>query len=289
MGGVFNLPGVVTGGAGARGRAVARRLGRSADLLLTDLNEGALDNLVEGLVAAGTSARALPGDISSPDFIDDLVAATDGALGTLVNMAGVWSPAIDAARTFEINYMPTVLLLERFLPFAGPGAVAVCISSTGGHRRGYAEQTDRLLSENRGARAWPAVLERWGPQIDAHTAYGIAKRGVILECEARSRAWAEKGARVVSVSPGNFDTPMGALGSKLGKANFLAEAAIGHRPGDPEEIADLVEFLCSSKATYINGCDIRIDGGAIGSSRHASGSEAFDVYDSQLIPRPTSA
>lgn len=242
---------VVTGAVGGMGRAVVRRLGRSTDVLVTDIDARALDEFVGSLGSEGISARALPGDISDPAFIDELAAAASGApLETLVNTAGVWSPAIDAARTFAINYLPTTLLLDAFLPLASPGSVAVCISSTGGHRRGYAEQTDRLLSGNRGARAWPAVLERWGPQIDAHTAYGIAKRGVILECEAHSRAWSEKGARVVSVSPGNFDTPMGALGSKLGGANFLAQAAIGHRPGDPEEFSGISGSSAADVAVF---------------------------------------
>jgi NAD(P)-dependent dehydrogenase (short-subunit alcohol dehydrogenase family) len=69
-----------------------------------------------------------------------------------------------------------------------------------------------------------------------------------------------KGGRVISVSPGTFDTEMGRLEEKSGSGNLLKAAAI-KRYGKPEEVAELMAFLVSGKAAYLTGTDILIDGG----------------------------
>ena len=276
---------VILGAAGGMGSAVARRMATQGPVLLSDLHEEPLDRLVGELREGGFDARGIAGDAADPALSARLADAVEGSFGGLVNAAGAWHPDLTATESFAVNYLPTTHLLDAFVGLAGAGSAAVIIASTGGHRRGHAAETDDILRLHRGPDAWPAVRKHWGDALDAHTAYGIAKRGVILECELRNAAWTDRGARLVSISPGNFATPMGRRGAQRGGANFLVETAIGRRPGAPDEIADLVEFLLSPRASYLSGCDIRIDGGALASSRHARGSAAFDVYDAQLVPR----
>jgi NAD(P)-dependent dehydrogenase (short-subunit alcohol dehydrogenase family) len=71
----------------------------------------------------------------------------------------------------------------------------------------------------------------------------------------------EKGARILSVSPGSFDTSMGRLEEKSGSRELLQFAAL-KRFGRPEEIAELLAF-CASKPGYLTGIDILCDGGTL--------------------------
>ena len=72
----------------------------------------------------------------------------------------------------------------------------------------------------------------------------------------------ENGIRIISVSPGNFETPMGNLESEQGAA-FLKNAAI-KRFGNVDEIALLFAYLIDPRLGYLTGEDIICDGGTIG-------------------------
>ena len=69
-----------------------------------------------------------------------------------------------------------------------------------------------------------------------------------------------KGARVVSVSPGSFDTEMGRLEEAKGAGALAEHSALG-RFGKVEEIAEVLAFCASDKPGYLTGTDILVDGG----------------------------
>ncbi len=74
------------------------------------------------------------------------------------------------------------------------------------------------------------------------------------------------GARIVSVSPGVIDTPMGRLElSETEGTAFMVEHSPLGRMGRPEEIASVIRFLCSGEASFITGTDLLVDGGAVAS------------------------
>lgn len=73
-------------------------------------------------------------------------------------------------------------------------------------------------------------------------------------------AFGERGARILSVSPGSFDTAMGRLESDHGASDFLKVSAI-KRFGKPEEIAAVLAFCAEDGAGYLTGTDILVDGG----------------------------
>jgi NAD(P)-dependent dehydrogenase (short-subunit alcohol dehydrogenase family) len=100
-------------------------------------------------------------------------------------------------------------------------------------------------------------------------AYGVSKRGVLRLVERSVGEWARHGARIVSVSPGTIITPMGRTEMA---ANPLAAAAASITPlrrlGMPADIAAAVDFLVSDSASYITGCDLRVDGGIVPARLH---------------------
>lgn len=91
-------------------------------------------------------------------------------------------------------------------------------------------------------------------------AYGTSKAFVIWYSAQMAAAFGEKGARIVSVSPGSFDTEMGRLEVVSGTDRLLNYAAL-KRFGKPEEVAAVLAFAASREPGYLTGIDILVDGG----------------------------
>lgn len=96
----------------------------------------------------------------------------------------------------------------------------------------------------------------------------MSKHFVIWFAKTDAARFGAKNVRILSVTPGNFDTPMGAL-EKDEAGTYLKFNAI-KRNGKPEEIAALYEMLTDEQLGYLTGADIICDGGCI-----ASGAGAF--------------
>jgi NAD(P)-dependent dehydrogenase (short-subunit alcohol dehydrogenase family) len=108
--------------------------------------------------------------------------------------------------------------------------------------------------------------------IQWNTAYSIAKAGIVQLTRSIAIDYGALGIRCNCICPGCIDTPLcrkfnqdiGAKIGKTGKATldeFVARSIPMQRVGTADEVASLVTFLCSSKASYINGAIIPIDGG----------------------------
>jgi NAD(P)-dependent dehydrogenase (short-subunit alcohol dehydrogenase family) len=85
---------------------------------------------------------------------------------------------------------------------------------------------------------------------------------VVWYCKSQAARFGRQGARILSVSPGSIDTAMGRLEEQSGAGAMLDHAAL-RRFGKPEEIAELLAFCASEKASYLTGIDILCDGGVV--------------------------
>ncbi|GAA1845857.1 SDR family oxidoreductase [Actinomadura bangladeshensis] len=276
---------LVTGALGGMGEASCRRLAtRYPHLLLTDRDEGRLATAAQQVRELGARCDVVGGDLAEPAAITRIgeFVGEHGGLRALVHTAAVSPSMADWKTLLTVDLLGTIRLLDTVFPHTGPGSVAVCFASIAAHMgrpvpgpvaAELAGPLDETVVERIAAAA--------GTEPSTGTAYIWAKSAVVTLCERLAGSWGRRGARIVSLSPGLIDTPMGRLElaeneqkkTQLEVTPLRGDAA-GRRsdlPGRTDDIAAAVDFLCSADASFLNGIDLRLDGGFIGVWRHELG------------------
>jgi NAD(P)-dependent dehydrogenase (short-subunit alcohol dehydrogenase family) len=260
---------LITGGTGGMGLATARILGRDHRVVLADLDQARIDRAVGELVAGGINATGFVCDITDRASVEQLFhrAADEGhRVRAVVHTAGI-SPQMGAPdRIARINGIGTVNVAQAFLVRAGEGDALVNVASVAGHGFPKVLVPFRAFpfAETDPDRFERAVVKRsraLGKKLRSGLAYGITKSFVIWYTRRMAVEFGRRGARIVSVSPGTFDTPMGQLEKDHGASEFLKVSAI-KRFGRPEEIAAVLAFCASEAPGYLTGTDILVDGGS---------------------------
>lgn len=260
---------IITGGAGEMGLATAKVLGRDHRLVLSDVDQGRLDVVVAELAGLDIEATGVVCDISDRSAVDALLAHANasGELRAVVHTAGVSPQMGDPAFIVRVNALGTVHVTEAALAVASPGFALVNVASMAGHTSPKVLLPTRtfklaLTDQRRFAEKLSASAGRGPKKLRSGSAYGVTKAFVIWYSRAMAAAFGAKGARVLSVSPGSFDTSMGRLEKASGSEKMLRFAAL-KRFGTPEEMAELLAFCASDKAGYLTGTDILCDGGTV--------------------------
>ena len=235
---------LVTGAAQGIGKACAEALAEDGyHVVLADVQESVKD------AAAALGGTGLICDMADPAAITAMFDHIEGEIGpvaALVNNAGVAMPGdfldydLDAfERVINVNLRGVFVALQR----AGRTMVD----------RGIKGAIVNMSSIN----ALVAI-----PSIPAYCA---SKGGVMQLTKSASLALAQHGVRVNAVGPGSIDTEMMAgVNADPGAMKMVMSRTPMLRVGTPQEIANVVAFLCSDKASYITGETVYVDGGRIG-------------------------
>jgi NAD(P)-dependent dehydrogenase (short-subunit alcohol dehydrogenase family) len=259
---------LITGAAGGIGAATARRLGLTMDLILTDVSADRLETLAASLEADGSRVLARPiGPLEQEDVVAALIDALPRgrSIDVLVHAAGLASVQGDWQASVRTNIVASRRLLATVEPRMAAGGVAVLLSSLAGHAAVPVTAADTLIDD------WqsPSLLADLAPLLAelpeeerSGRCYVLAKRMIIRLCETLSLEWAKRGARILSISPGLVDTPMGRAEAASNPAakQLLATVPLGAYV-QPLDIAAAIAFLVSPSARFITGCDLKIDGG----------------------------
>jgi len=238
---------LITGALTGIGRATALAFAKEgADLVVSGRRDDAGQALVTELRALGAAAEFIRADVRHESDVQNLVDKTVARFGRLdvaVNNAGTEGTpgpltaqtAESYAATFDTNVLGVLLSLKhelRVMQAQGAGSI-VNLSSTMGHR---------------GA-----------PGASLYSASKHAVEGLTKSAALEAAAF---GVRVNAVAPGPVDTAM--LDRFTGTADRKAGLVAGvplKRSGRPEEIADAIVFAASSKASFITGQIIAVNGG----------------------------
>lgn len=243
MGTLQGQTALVTGGSRGIGRAIALQFAKAgANLLLHYHKDTASAESVAK--AAGGPVQLLQADLRSTDDIDAMVRSLGNVgIDILINNAGLWGPTPLGATALEslnamldINVKGVFWLTQALLPLLRDGARIVNVSSIAGR------------------------IGRAG----GRSVYGATKAAV----DAFTRNWALELAprkiRVNAVAPGYVETDMTAgYFSDQANLNSALERQPFGRLATPEEVADVVFFLCSSQSRWITGDSINVSGGFV--------------------------
>lgn len=261
----------LTAVVGVRGMGLtcARLLGHQSRLLLGDISQEVLDGTAQALRADGYLVETCPIDISDAASVRAFAdrAAELGGNCSLVLTAGISQAMATAERIFKVNMVGTMQVLDAFEPLMGRGCSAVVISSSAAYMLPVSPAVERVLALGSVDEAMAAVTGVDGADTPLG-AYCVAKLANQKRVQACAVTWAERGARINSVSPGIIATPMSAVERDAGSA--IEATALGSpagRLGQPMDIAAAVAWLMSPAAGFVTGIDLLVDGGMIASLR----------------------
>jgi NAD(P)-dependent dehydrogenase (short-subunit alcohol dehydrogenase family) len=255
---------VVVLGAGGMGMACARRLGPGRQLVIADHDAARLADCTAELQSNGLDVVSHAVDVSIRSSVVDLAGAVGelGRLRTLVHTAGLSPTMASPTRVLEVDMLGTDHVLTAFLPLSDDGTVAICIASMAAYMAGMSPELEHALATV----ATEDLLSTVGPvdDLDFGASYCIAKRVNQLRVEQAAGAWGARGARGVTISPGIISTPMSLQELEEGAGDAMRQQlALSALPrmGTADDIAAAVEWLASPGASFVTGCDLRVDGG----------------------------
>ena len=245
---LFSLEGktaLVTGAAGGIGSAIAVGLARAgAHAALCDINTEALVE-VQKIVPGNASVFKL--DMTDTDSFAGTVkeiAGINGNIDILVNCAGinkregladVKEDTYD--RIMDINLKGVFFLSQAVAPYM------------------KAQESGSII--NIGSHNTGAVL-------GGVSVYAATKSGMLALTRSMAVEWAKYNIRANCVSPGHIKTDLNApTWEHPVRSKYLLERIALNRPGHPDDVTGLCIFLASEAASYITGCEYRVDGGCL--------------------------
>jgi NAD(P)-dependent dehydrogenase (short-subunit alcohol dehydrogenase family) len=238
---------LVTGGASGIGRATARAFAREGgSVAIADVDETGGLNVAAEIASSGGKAHFIHADATDETAVIAMIAEAGRVHGPVrhaFNNVGHSRPGdLETSKredwdwTIAISVTSTFLAMKHELP--------VMLAHGGGTIVNTASMAGKLYTPT------------------SPPAYAVAKAGVIHLSYCTSAAYAGRGIRVNSVSPGLVATPViAAMFTPEEQSRIASELQAIERAVDPGEVAATVLFLSSDEAAMITGRDIEVSGG----------------------------
>lgn len=255
---------LITGASKGIGKAIAAAFAAEGSVVVLNArNQQELEQAAQEIQQHGGRSLAIAANVMNADDCQQLVEQTVARFGTihvLVNNAGGAGSMApfeevsdeDWLNVFNLNVLSTVRLTRAVLPYMKQ------------------QKWGRIIN----------ISSESGIQPDPFMPhYNAAKAAIINLTKSLSKAYARDGILINTVSPAFIKTPLveqifAAQAKERGITQQEAEQAFLRqnrphielgRPGTPEEVASAVVYLASEAASFINGTNLRVDGGSVAS------------------------
>ena len=241
-----NKVAIVTGAGQGMGKAVAERLAQGGSkIVVFDINSDQAEAAISSLNEYSSESMVVTGDVTKKDDVEKAVKDTVdrfGQVDILINNAGVLRPtAVIDIDEKEWDWVVAVNLKGTFL--FSQAVLKIMRKNNWGRIVNFSSTAGKNISTVGGAH------------------YTSAKAGILGFTRHLAKEEAGYGITVNSVCPGLIDTEMVRNTIDPVKTQRYADSFPISRLGEPEEVAELVAFLCSNRAAYITGASLDINGG----------------------------
>ena len=236
---------IITGGARGIGKATALEFSKNgATVVIVDVLEKELKAVGEMIQKMDKKALPLKGDVSDNGQIQEVIKKTIdhfGKIDILINNAGVgdvMGPVVNTSeedwdRVLRINLKSVFLFCKGVVPF--------------------------MMKNKKGSIVNIASLA--GKEGNENMApYSVSKAGIICLSRVLAKEVVKDGIRVNSIAPALIKTDFTSIPPKEVINTLIAKIPLG-RMGNPEEIANVILFLCSDKASFVTGQCYNVSGG----------------------------
>lgn len=246
----MNLSGktaIVTGGSRGIGKAIALKLAEKGANIVVNYtsNSNMADETVKEIKNMGREALAIKADVSNPDDVKNLVNEVEksfGGIDILVNNAGITRDTLlIRMKDDEWDQVMNVNLKGTFL----------CTKLVS--KRMMKQRSGKIVNIT-------SVVGIIGNAGQAN--YSASKAGVIGFTKSTAKELSSRGINVNAVAPGFIQTEMTEKLSEEVIDNYAKNIPLG-KLGKPEDVANVVAFLCSQEASYLTGQVINVDGGMV--------------------------
>jgi NAD(P)-dependent dehydrogenase (short-subunit alcohol dehydrogenase family) len=246
---------LVTGGGGGIGRATALAMAREgARIAVADFMADAAAETVAMVNKAGGQAITLTGDVTRQRdvkaMLDDTIVAY-GRLDCAFNNAGIAPYQVDASGKKTAEWSEDSF--DRMIAVNLKG-VWLCMRA----------EIHQMLAQGAAGQKGGAIVNTGSIAgligLVTSSAYVAAKHGVLGLTKTAALEYADDNIRVNAVCPGFIKTQMTADAMRRRGDKIMAQIPVG-RMGNPEEIAEMVVWLCSERASYVTGAAYNVDGG----------------------------
>jgi 3-oxoacyl-[acyl-carrier protein] reductase len=238
---------IVTGGSSGIGLATARQFAaEGARLTICARGAERLEAARAALAADGAQVEAVVADVTDADDCARLIeaaVAAHGGIDVLVNNAGsfAWDrdPVARFRNSFDIHVLSALTMCELARPH---------------------------LARSAGGGAVVNIASIWGRESGGGGDYNAAKSAQIAMTKALAGEWIGEGTRLNTIAPGSIAFDGGYWQNELERdpeamGDFIARNIPGGRFGRAAEVANLVVFVASARASWLVGATVTVDGG----------------------------
>ncbi|MCC8128127.1 MAG: SDR family oxidoreductase [Clostridiales bacterium] len=262
-------------GAGCMGTAIVRRIAAGKTILLGDISEKNLDKVATELRYGGYEVHTQVVDATDRAAVQAFAEEADslGEVKYFIDTAGASPNQASPQHIIKLDLISTAVAIDEFGKVIAEGGAGLIISSQTGYMMSFPSEVEQQLALTPTEELATLPFVKNDAAANPGIAYIAAKRCNHLRVRtAAATTWADRRARINSISPGIIVTPLAYDEFNAAGDNYqkMIDASPAKRVGTADEIAAAGAFLLSEEAGFITGIDLLIDGGVIAAMNSGS-------------------